>query len=147
MREKSFACIYVQAFFRPATFTEHGLLRTAGRRDQKVRKCIRACSQAKSFDCLRLLLSRGTHIAGEDGKIRPAPFLPESFWYSKVACLLSLEASNERLDSASPTGGFAPPDARVILTNFSEKPFPDTELSEGRVGRRELGVSRNLSLQ
>jgi len=78
-------------------------------------------------------------IAGEDGKSRPGPSLPESFWYSKVACLLSLEATNEHSDSASTAGGFAPPDPRVFLTDFSENPFPITDLSEGRVGRRELG--------
>jgi hypothetical protein len=65
--------------------------------------------------------------------------LPESFWYSKVACLLSLEATNEHLDSASRGGGFAPPDPRVFLTDFSENPFSGTDLREGRVGRRELG--------
>jgi hypothetical protein len=78
-------------------------------------------------------------IAGEDGKFRPGPFLPESFWYSKVVCLLSLEATNEYLDSASTAGGFAPPDPRVFLTDLSENPFPITDLPKGRVGRRELG--------
>ena len=78
-------------------------------------------------------------ITGEDGKVRPGPSLPESFWYSKVVCLLSVEATNEYLDSASTVGGFAPPDPRVLLTDFSENPFPITDLSEGRVGRRELG--------
>jgi hypothetical protein len=83
-------------------------------------------------------------ITGEDGKSRPGPFLPENFWYSKVACLLSLEVTNEEIPrnaitSASEAGGCAPPEPPVILTDFSFKAFPGSNLSEGRVGRRELG--------
>lgn len=96
--------------------------------------------KGKLFRLLTATVKPKHRIASEDGKMRPGPLLPESFWYSKVACLLSLEASNERPDSASTAGGFAPPDPRVFLTNSLDNPFSTTSLSEGRVGSRELGV-------
>jgi hypothetical protein len=95
--------------------------------------------KGKLFRVLTTTVKPKNRIAGEDGKLRPGPSLPDSFWYSKVACLLSLEATNEHLDSASTAGGFAPPDPRVFLTDFSNNPFSSSELTEGKVGRRELG--------
>ena len=47
--------------------------------------------------------------------------------YSKVACLLSLEATNEVLP---------PP---VFVTDFSRNTFPSTDLSQGEVGSWEVG--------
>ena len=60
-------------------------------------------------------------ISGEDGKSRPGPFLPETFWYSKVACLLSLEVTNERIPDnvvASEPRDCAFLERPVILTDF-----------------------------
>jgi hypothetical protein len=84
-----------------------------------------------------------------DGKVRRGPELPEPFWYSRVACLLSLE-----IDSS---GGLCPPAPPLSLSSFQNKPetpdivtassrnpFPSISLSEGRVGCWELGV-RSLS--
>src|SRR5258708_16264370 len=77
--------------------------------------------KGKLFRLLTATVKPKYRIVGEDGKMRPGPFLPESFWYSKVASLLSFEASNEY--SASTAGGFAPPDPRVFLTDFSLLPL------------------------
>jgi hypothetical protein len=84
-----------------------------------------------------------------DGKIHRGPELPEPFWYSRVACLLSLE-----IDSS---GGLCPPGPPLSLSSFQNKPetpdivtassrnpFLSISLSEGRVGCWELGV-RGLS--
>jgi hypothetical protein len=83
----------------------------------------------KLFRVLTVTVRPKHRIAGDDGKMRPGPFLPESFWYSKVSCILSLEASNEKIVPITP----------VIVTDFSPKPFSSNELPEGEVGRRELG--------
>jgi hypothetical protein len=72
-------------------------------------------------------------IIGDDGKARPGAILPEMFWYSKVACIISLEATNE-----------AQPDTPNFLTQNSRKPFSSMPLKEGEVGRRELGVGNRV---
>jgi hypothetical protein len=79
--------------------------------------------KGKLFRLLTSTVKPRHRITGEDGKSRPGPFLPETLWYSKVNCLLGLEVTNERLDSASTVGGSAPPDPRIFLTDFSENPF------------------------
>src|SRR5215470_4518189 len=63
-------------------------------------------------------------LSCEDGKFRLGPPLPESFWYSKVACILSLEISNEKVVeiptlNTTEGGGLRPPVHPVMLTNFS----------------------------
>jgi hypothetical protein len=83
-------------------------------------------------------------IAGADGKMRPGPFLPESFWYSKVSCIVALEATNEKIVpittlNTTEEGGAAPLHPPVYLTNFSPNTFSSNPLTEGQVGRRELG--------
>jgi len=77
--------------------------------------------------------------------------LPESFWYSKVACILRLEVSNERIVvlpdlNVTPEGGSAPlhppvysSKNPVFVTDISPNSFNSLALAEGKVGRRELG--------
>jgi hypothetical protein len=77
----------------------------------------------KIFRVLTATVRPRHRLTGDDGKQRPGPFLPESFWYSKVACLLSLEVTNEP----------------VIVTDFVPKSLSSCRLSEGRVGSGELG--------
>jgi hypothetical protein len=98
----------------------------------------------KLFRVLTVTVKPKHRIAGADGKMRPGPSLPESFWYSKVACILELIATNEKIATVTtlnPTleGGAAPLHPPIILTNFSFNPFSGSALSEGEVGRRELG--------
>ena len=45
----------------------------------------------KVFMILTATVRPRHRLAGDDGESRPGPPLPESFWYSKVACLLSDE--------------------------------------------------------
>jgi hypothetical protein len=83
-------------------------------------------------------------ISAADGKMRPGPFLPESFWYSKVSCILALEVTNEKIVpittlNTTEEGGSAPLHPPVIVTNSFPNPFSGSDLSEGEVGRRELG--------
>src|SRR5258707_113537 len=98
----------------------------------------------KLFRVLASTVKPKHRLAGADGKMRPGPFLPESFWYSKVACLLSLEATNEAITpittlNTTYEGGVAPC-TPIILTNFSPNPFSESDLSEGEVGSRNLGI-------
>jgi hypothetical protein len=134
----------VRMFLRPSIFPTSNFYRSwaiahGGPPKSRNTKMSARIFKGKLFRLLTTTVKPKHRIGGDDGKLRPGPFLPESFWYSKVACLLSLEASNEHMDSASTAGGFAPPDPRAFLTNLSENPFSGTDLSEGRVGRRELG--------
>lgn len=98
----------------------------------------------KVFKVLTATVRPRHRIAGDDGKMRPGPFLPESFWYSKVACIVSLEVTNEKIVpiptlNTTEEGGLRPPAPPVIVTEISPNPFPTFHLSEGEVGRRELG--------
>lgn len=77
----------------------------------------------KVFRVLTATVRPRHRLTGDDGKQRPGPFLPESFWYSKAACLLSLELTNEP----------------VIVTDFFPKSLSSCQLSQGRVGSGELG--------
>jgi len=134
----------VRMFLRPSPFPTSNFYRAwaiahDGPPRSRNTKMSARIFKGKLFRLLTATVKPKHRITGEDGKSRPGPFLPESLWYSKVACLLSLEASNEQLHLASTAGGFAPPDPRVIVTDFSSKPFSNSGLSEGRVGRRELG--------
>lgn len=84
-------------------------------------------------------------ITGIDGKSRPGPDLPEMFWYSKIVCILSLEATNENVLSmpslnTTKAGGLRPPEPPVCVTDFPSNPFSESALSEGEVGSGELGV-------
>ena len=99
----------------------------------------------KLFRVLTATVKPRHQIAGGDGKMRPGPFLPESFWYSKVSCILALEVTNENVVpiitlNTTEEGGAAPLHPAVFVTNFSSNPFPCSDLSEGEVGRRKLGV-------
>jgi len=80
--------------------------------------------RGKVFRILTTTVRPKHRVTGEDGKARSGPPLPEAFWYSKVACLLNLEATNE---------------TPVFVTDSSRKPFSSSDLIEGRVGRWELG--------
>lgn len=79
--------------------------------------------RGKVFRVLTATVRPKHQLTGDDGKSRPGPFLPESFWYSKVACLLSLEVTNEP----------------VIVTEFFRNSTSTCELPEGKVGSGELG--------
>jgi hypothetical protein len=134
----------LRMFLRPSVFPTSNFYRAwaiahGGPPRSRNTKMSARIFKGKLFRLLTTTVKPKHRITGEDGKLRPGPLLPESFWYSKVACLLSLEATNEWHDSASTAGGFAPPDPRAFLTDFSQNPFSSTDLSEGRVGRRELG--------
>jgi len=99
----------------------------------------------KLFRVLTVTVRPLHRIAGADGKMRQGPALPESFWYSKVSCILALEATNEKIVpittlNTTEEGGSVPLRPPVIVTNFSSNPFSSSDLSEGEVGRRELGV-------
>src|SRR5262249_14326445 len=118
----------VRMFLRPSIFPTSNFYRAwgiahGGPPCSRNTKMSAGIFKGKLFRLLTVTVKPKHRIAGEDGKLRPGPFLPESFWYSKVACLLSLEATNEYLDPASTAGAFAPPDPRVSLTDFSENPF------------------------
>jgi len=98
----------------------------------------------KLFQVLTATVKPKHRIVGEDGKMRPGPFLPESFWYSKISCILALEATNEKIVpitslNTTEAGGAAPLHPPIILTNFSSNPFSEQGLDAGEVGRRELG--------
>jgi hypothetical protein len=134
----------IRMFLRPSVFPTSNFYRSwaiahGGPPRSRNTKMSARVFKGKLFRSLTTTVKPRHRIAGNDGKTRPGPFLPESFWYSKVSCLLSLEASNERLSLASTAGGFAPPDPRVFLTDFSQNHFPSNSLPEGKVGRRELG--------
>lgn len=74
-------------------------------------------------------------ISGPDGKQRPGEFLPEHLWYSKVEAILSLEVTNEPLQSMAAANGAI----SQTVTRISSKPLHTSQLHRGRVGRRELG--------
>jgi hypothetical protein len=98
----------------------------------------------KLFRVLTTTVKPRHRIAGEDGKSRPGPFLPEAFWYSKVLCILALEATNEKIGpvttvNATEEESDATLHSPVNVTNSSSNPFSESDLSEGEVGRRELG--------
>lgn len=102
----------------------------------------------KVFRVRTTTVKRKHSIMGIDGKSRPGPDLPESFWYSKIQCILSLEATNENVLSmptinTTEAGGLRPPEPPVCVTNFPSNPFSESALSEGEVGSGELGVGRN----
>jgi hypothetical protein len=64
-------------------------------------------------------------VIGPNGRSRAVDFLPESFWYSKVDYLISLEVTNELI-----TANF--------VTRFSSNSLSESQLSEGWVGSRKL---------
>lgn len=135
----------VRMFLRPSVFPTSNFYRSwaiahGGPPRSRNTKMSPRLFKGKLFRVLTTTVKPKHRIAAEDGKMRPGPFLPATFWYSKVACLLSLETTNE-------AGDFAPPAPRVFLTDFSRNPFSSIALFEGTVGRRELGVSGNPSLQ
>jgi hypothetical protein len=100
--------------------------------------------KGKLFTILTATVKPSHRIAGADGKMRPGPFLPESFWYSKVTCILALEATNEKVvlmptQNTTEEGGSAPLHPPFFLTNSFPNPLSINTLTEGEVGRRELG--------
>jgi hypothetical protein len=81
---------------------------------------------------------------GRGWKIATGPFLPEAFWYSKVLCILALEATNEKIGpittlNTTEEESDATLHSPINVTNSSSNPFSQSDLSEGEVGRRELG--------
>jgi len=140
----------IRMFLRPSVFPTSNFYRSwaiarGGPPRSRNTKMSSRVFVGKLFRILTTTVKPPNRIAGPDGKMRPGPFLPESFWYSKVSCILALEVTNEKIVPISnlntnPGGGLCPPAPPVILTNFSSNPFPDSGLSEGEVGRRELGV-------
>jgi hypothetical protein len=139
----------VRMFLRPSKFPTSNFYRSwaiarGGPPSRNTKMSARIFS-GKLFRVLTATVRPRHRIAGADGKLRNGPFLPESFWYSKVACILELIATNEAIQPTSTLntnegGGLRPPTPPVFITSFPPNPFPERKLSEGQVGRRELGV-------
>lgn len=68
-------------------------------------------------------------VTGADGKIRAGDYMPEFMWYSRIDCVLSLEATNEPLNGA---------------TKISRNSFPGNEMGTGRVGSRKPEAGNEL---
>ena len=123
----------LRMFLRPSTFPTSNFYRAwsiarGGPPKSRSTKMSPRIFTGKLFRVLTGTVRPKHRIAGQDGKLRPGPDLPEVFWYSKVSCLLSLEVTNE------PVLGHP-----IFVTDSSSKPFSSSGLSEGMVGRRELG--------
>ena len=73
----------------------------------------------KGFRVLVQTVRPRHRITQPDGKLVAGPELPEFLQYSKVAAILALEVTN------------GPP---RLLTDFSSKPFPRSEFTEGEGG-------------
>lgn len=138
----------IRMFLRPSRFPTSNFYRSwaiarGGPPSRNAKMSARVFS-GKLFRVLASTVKPKHRLTGDDGKTRPGPFLPESFWYSKVACLLSLEATNEAVVPITTLNttyeGGAAPCTPVILTNFSPNPFSESGLSEGEVGSRNLGI-------
>src|SRR5207248_1030319 len=103
----------IRMFLRPSIFPTSNFYRSwamahGGPPRSRNTKMSARVFKGKLFRLLTTTVKPRHRITGEDGKMRPGPFLPESFWYSKVACLLGLETTNE------------PP---VFVTDFSRNSF------------------------
>jgi hypothetical protein len=97
-----FAGKTVRMFLRPSVYPTSNFYRAwaiahGGPPRSRNTKMSTHVFKGKLFRLFTTTVKPKHRMAGEDGKQRPGPFLPESFWYSKVACLLSLEATNEAL--------------------------------------------------
>jgi hypothetical protein len=135
----------IRMFLRPSIFPTSNFYRSwaiarGGPPRSRNTKMSARVFVGKLFRVVTVTVKPKHRIAGEDGKMRPGPFLPEPFWYSKVACILALEVTNENIvpittlmESSAP---LHPP---LIVTDFSSNTFSGSSLSEGKVGRRELG--------
>jgi hypothetical protein len=140
----------IRMFLRPSKFPTSNYYRSwamaRGGPPSRNAKMSARVFVGKMFKVLTSTVKPKHRITGEDGKMRPGPFLPESLWYSKVACILSLEATNDNIVELSApvteAGGRCPPRPPVFVTDFSNKPFSNSKIAEGRAGRRELGDGR-----
>ena len=150
---KLFDCEYqgkiIRMFLRPSVYPTSNFYRSwaiarGGPPRSRNTKMSPRVFTGKLFRILTATVMPRHRISGADGKMRPGPFLPESFWYSKVSCILELEVTNEKIVpittlNTTGEGGAAPLHPPVIVTNFSPNTFPSSGLSEGEVGRREFG--------
>ncbi|HTZ73058.1 MAG TPA: hypothetical protein VMB47_03990 [Candidatus Aquilonibacter sp.] len=118
----------VRMFLRPSVFPTSMFYRAwsiahGGPPRSRNTKMSARTFKGKLFRVLTATVKPKHKLTGEDGKSRPGPPLPENFWYSKIACLLSLEVTNDPL----------------IVTEFPHNSFPVCEMSQGGVGSGELG--------
>lgn len=143
-RGRSSACICGRAYTQQATSIAPGQSPAGGPPRSRNTKMSARVFVGKLFRVLTTTVKPRHRIAGEDGKSRPGPFLPEAFWYSKVLCILALEATNEKIGpittlNTTEEESDATLHSPVNVTNSSSNPFSQSDLSEGEVGRRELG--------
>jgi hypothetical protein len=139
----------VRMFLRPSVFPTSNFYRAwaiahGGPPRSRNTKMSARIFKGKLFRLLTTTVKPKHRVTGEDGKVRPGPFLPEAFWYSKVACVLALEVTNEKIAqtpdlNTNEEGGLRPPAPPVVVTDFSSKPFSGSGFPQGKVGRRELG--------
>lgn len=78
-------------------------------------------------------------IIGSDGKARPGDVLPDHLWYSKIACLCSLEVTNSSICDLPSNGNGATPSP---VTHTQNKPFRHNAVHRERLGEGswELGI-------
>jgi hypothetical protein len=138
----------VQMFLRPSVYPTSNFYRAwaiahGGPPRSRNTKMSPRAFKGKLFRILTSTVKPAHRIAGADGKMRPGPFLPESFWYSKVLCILELEVTNEKILpittlNTTEDGGAAPLPPPVYLTNFPPNTFSGHALTKGEVGSRKL---------
>jgi hypothetical protein len=103
--------------------------------------------EGKLFCVRTTTVRRRQRFTGPDGKRRPGRVFPETLWYSKVDCILSLEATNQQLSEFSSAKRFPKPKTEgatpFIVTGDSSNPSSQQRDGGGQGGVVEVG-SMNL---